>query len=329
MAVSVAVIPFAGVAKQMAPKRTVGTRLGGLWLVGVASLIYASEAIYIRKLHLPVLAIAGIRLCLAALGGFLVSRFRRDSWPDLAEMPWRRLVVLGVLAATNSVCFIAAIQSTDVGIVLVIAFTWPLWVTLAYGLFRVHKTSRQILLSMVAAVFGLFLLVIRPGAAAGVWGIGLAVGVSMTMAAMVLIERATDVRHAATLLFVFKSLIAALLLLPVGLSLLVGTGLSPSDAGWLLLLGVIVSGVGGSLFLIGMRVLSTAEAGAMSYIEPVVATGLAAWLLGERPDWRSAVGIAIVLGASLYMLRSQDSDAHAGYRNEGNVEVISVSSDVV
>jgi drug/metabolite transporter (DMT)-like permease len=86
-------------------------------------------------------------------------------------------------------------------------------------------------------------------------------------------------------------LLTALLVLPLASPLAV----TPSDFGYLLLMGLYVVPVGSALMFVGPRYIPAAEVGLLMLLESILGPVWVWWVLAEQPGINTLVGGAIVL----------------------------------
>jgi DME family drug/metabolite transporter len=303
-------------ARRLAPEPPVGARSAGLAAVAISCTAWGAVGILVRHLDLAAVTIAFFRLAFASLAVLLVGLVRRGTLrvaPALAQ--WRRLLVLGVLMAANWWLFILAFQLTDVGVAVVLSFTWPLWLALAGRLLDLEPPDLATIAALLASVAGVALLALRGGGppdARDLAGMACALFNSVSFTAMVLVSRSIDARLSSTALNFWQTTLAAVLLAPLALLGLQSGRLDAGAVGILVVLGAVMTGAGQTLFVRGMRILSPAETGVVSYLEPLSATVLAALLLGERPGPRGVAGIALLVGAGAFVVLRGPAPAGPG-----------------
>jgi DME family drug/metabolite transporter len=129
-------------------------------------------------------------------------------------------------------------------------------------------------------------------------GVVLAIFAAITYALIiVLIKRwAADVNP---LTFVFwQEVTAATVLLPA-LALASFDGVGGADVGYLLLLGLLLTGATGVIYVAALRWVPATTAGILAYMEPVSAALLAAAILGQRLTAPVIAGGLAIVAAGL------------------------------
>jgi drug/metabolite transporter (DMT)-like permease len=283
-------------------------REAALGVAGIA-LAWGAIGLFVRWVDLPAVAIVASRCALAALaiGLFLgAARLRtrrrhdveRDRWPRRA--PWWALVGLGLLLAAHWLFLVGAQQRAPLGTVLLITYLAPVLVTsLAARLLGEAVPGR----TYVAALVGLagVAVLVRPGAGGGVGaGEGLALLAAVSYAAITLgSKRVVGAIGGVRLAFV-QLLVAALALAPLALA--TDWGPARADWWWLVLLGVVMTGLLGSVYLVLLDRLPAATVSVLTYLEPVSAV-LVGWVfLDEVPTVTMVAGGVLVVAAGIMVL---------------------------
>jgi DME family drug/metabolite transporter len=293
-----------GIVDRLAPSRPVGARSTGLVAVALPCTLWGSVGLLVRQLDLPAVVIADLRLAFASLGVVVLGLARAGSVRLAPRGHWPRLALLGLLMAANWWLFILAFQLTDVGVTVVLSFSWPLWLALAARPLGHEPPRLGTALALGVSVVGMVLLAARGGHAPDakdLAGMAAALFTSLSFAATVLISRSADAALPSATLNFWQTTIATVVLAPFALLGRGGT-LDGRSLSILLVLGAVMTGAGGTLFVLGMRILSPAEIGVVSYLEPVSATILAALVLGEHPGPRGYAGIALLVSAGVWVV---------------------------
>ncbi len=284
-------------ARQRAPtdaRSTVGGasyRLGLLLVTGSA-FAWSLAGFFTRAIHVDVwtmlawrgvfgaVGIAALALALEGVGA--LASLRRLGWPG-----WWYAVV----SAGGMVLFIASLGRTTVAHVAVIYSTVPFFAALLGWWFLREAPSRAALAASCAAMGGVALMV-GFGSEGGPFGDALALGMTVAMAAMmVIVRRFRDIPSmtAAAL----SALLSGLVCWPFGHPASVTGG----ELLLLLLFGLVNSAVGLALFTLGARLLPPVETALIGALDAPLAP-LWVWLaFAEAPSFGTASGGLIVFAA--------------------------------
>jgi drug/metabolite transporter (DMT)-like permease len=223
---------------------------------------------------------------------------------------WRALVLRAVFLLASTFCFIAAIRVMPLADALAIVFVAP-FIVLLVGKFHLGEDvgPRRVGAALVGFVGVLF--VIQPSFAAfgavALFPLGTAVG----FAAYILVTRGLSRRlHPVSLQF-HTGLIASLLCLPV-MILAEGSGSAlldpvwPQGVAWLWLLGVgVFATLSHMMMTYALSLAPSATLAPLQYLELPVATLLGYVVFRDFPNALTLTGIAIIIGAGLYMIHRE------------------------
>jgi DME family drug/metabolite transporter len=253
----------------------------------------------VREIHLPALTIVCIRCALSAAlvgGGLWLARRH-----DLLRPPRPAVFVLGALLAAHWSLYFGAIKETSVASAVLITYAAPIFMALlAPVLIREHVPGRSVIALAVsmAGITAISLAGGTGGEAVRPLGVVLAIFAAITYALIiVLIKRwAPDVNP---LTFVFwQEVTAATVLLPA-LAFASFDAVGGADVGYLLLLGLLLTGATGVIYVAALRWVPATTAGILAYMEPVSAALLAAALLGQRLTAPVIAGGLAIVAAGL------------------------------
>jgi drug/metabolite transporter (DMT)-like permease len=254
---------------------------------------------------IPVGQIAAARFALqVALLFPIAAALGHLARPTLAEAGLHVVRAALILAATTA--FFAALHAMPLADAIAIFFVEPFILTLLGALFLGESVGWRRLLACIAG-FGGAMLVIRPSFAAFGPVALLPLFTAFCFANYVVLTRHVARRSHPVALQAWTALAATLLVLPV-LALFSGSGIGPLDPVmprgifWLWLAGVGVAATISHLFMsAALRLAPTAVIAPLGYLEIVAAAGLGFLVFGDLPDAEALAGIAIIMGAGLYV----------------------------
>jgi drug/metabolite transporter (DMT)-like permease len=267
--------------------------------------LWGSVGVFVRELDLSSVAIAGWRLMLAVMAIALLMSARSELRRFHPGAQRRVLVMLGIVLGLATPLFLFALLRTDIGVAVVVAFSWPLWYSLLARIFRGERQPPRVVAALVLCLVGLALVAIRSGdlpRGDDAIGIAAALTTSVLSATQILLIREVRFDIPALTVNLWQSAVAALMLAPFAAHGVITRGLSLSDLAILLLIGGVFTGLGGAMQVEGARRLNPAATAVVSYLEPLVATLLGVILLDERPRVVGAIGMMLVLGSGIFVL---------------------------
>ena len=228
----------------------------------------------------------------------------------VARGQWLALVSRALLLLSATFCFIAAIRVMPLADALAIVFVAP-FIVLLLGKFYLKEDvgARRVGAALVGFVGVLF--VIQPSFAAFGPVAFIPLGTAVAFALYILMTRGLSRQmHPVTLQF-HTGLVASLFCLPV-LLLAEGTGSDlfdsvwPMGVAWLWLFGVgFFATLSHMMMTYALSLAPSATLAPLQYFELPVATLLGYLVFSDFPNRLSLIGIAIIIGAGLYMVHRE------------------------
>ena len=277
----------------------------------IALMVFFWSANYIvAKIALrefPPLLLGGLRICLAGLFILPAYAMQRASHPKSeirnpkSEIPM--LVYLGLFGVTlNQLFFIVGLSRTSVlHSSLIIAMT-PIFVLAIAALIKQEQITVRKAAGMLIAVIGVGILnalpaSTAPGASPTLLGDLFVFLAGVTFAMFTVLSKKVSLRHSAITVNTFAYVGGAVALAPV----VIWQGQSFSYhtvtlAGWssLLYMALFPSVICYLIYYYALGHISASRVSAFSYLQPVIATLLAALTLGERVTLPLVAGGAVI-----------------------------------
>lgn len=264
----------------------------GLLFVTLSALAWSTAGLFARLSESDTATMLVWRGVFAALGlaAVVVALNGRGSLRLVARMGWPGWL-FALVSALGMVLFMAALRHTTVAHVAVIYATAPFLAAGMSWLVLGERPTRSAVLASLAALVGVAIMV-GLGTEGGLLGDLMALGMTATMAVMMVIARRhpdIPVMSAAG----FSGLISALACLPFATSLNVGA----PELAILALFGLVNSAAGLAFFTLGARYLPAIETALIGALDAPLAP-LWVWLaFGETPSLETLVGGAVVFTA--------------------------------
>ena len=228
----------------------------------------------------------------------------------VARGHWPALLFRSLLLLVATFCFIAAISVMPLADALAIVFVAP-FIVLLVGKFYFGEDVgvRRVGAAVVGFVGVLF--VIQPSFAAFGAVAFIPLGTAVAFAFYILVTRELSRQmHPVTLQF-YTGLIASLFCIPV-MMLAEGSGsylfdpVWPAGINWLWLLGVgFFATLSHMMMTYALSMAPSASLAPLQYLELPVATFFGYLVFSDFPNSLSLIGIAIIIGAGLYMIHRE------------------------
>ncbi len=291
-------------------------------MLGVVTAGWGTIPVLAGLVDLPSALIVAIRLWTAAvcLGAVLVvdrwrscRRHRRgapDSHPRLLSIQPGRCCLTAAILGVHWLALFAAYQRAPAGTVILIVYLAPIGVAALAPRLLGERLGRTTIAALAVATVGFALLAIPTVHSAGGTGLILSLVAAALFVALILLSKPLASVYGGLRLAFIELAGAGLLLIPVALA----SHWPPPAAAWLwvVVLGVVHTALGITLYLSVLAEIPATHVGILSYLEPVVVV-LAAWVwLGQRPVAATVVGGLLVVGAGVGIALSRSSGAVIG-----------------
>jgi DME family drug/metabolite transporter len=296
-----------------------GPRVGTIAVLGAGSL-FATSGVLIKHLvqgyGLQPLTVVAARTALAALVlfGLLGVRDRQLLRLRARDIPFFLLFGL-ICVALLQASWAYAVSLIDVGVAVVLNYTAPAWAALFAWPLLGERINRQKGTALLLTTAGVALIVrifdvqfLSLNVEGLLWGLGSGVLYGLYS---IFVRRALK-RYSFWTIVTYTFAIGGLFLVLAQLALSPVEGspsrvlsalAQPGAVLWLVILALVPTLGGYSLFTFGLRFLEATVATILATIEPVMATLWAALFLGESLTWPQVVGGALVIGGVIALQR--------------------------
>ncbi|HEX2398256.1 MAG TPA: DMT family transporter [Solirubrobacteraceae bacterium] len=275
-----------------------GRHTVGSLIIAASALSWGVIGVIVRKLPMPALTIVGFRVLLSAVSVAVILVVLRR-WELLRPPPWP-VLALGALLAAHWGLYFAAIKQTSVASAVLITYAGPIVIAMIAPLLIGERVPPLSIAALAVSAAGIALISLSGGsgdAAVRPAGVALAVGAAISMAVLIVLLKRFSARIDPMRVVVYLDGIASALLWPA--LVFPDYRLSGAYLGYLALLGVVLTGLTGILYVLALRWVPATTVGVLSYLEPVSAVVLAAVLLGQRLTTAVVVGGAAIVAAGV------------------------------
>lgn len=250
------------------------------------------------------LALAGLRVALAAPVLLVVAAWRDRCLPPLSELP--RLALLGFFGVfANQVLFLVGLSHTTAANAAILMPSIPVFALALSVIFRIQKAAPRQWLGVASAVAGAVVL-LDPTAFSladdTVLGNLLILANCLSYSAFLVFQRPVLERLPWRTFIAWSFLFGGVGVLAVSateLAALTRTPVSPSTWVGVLYIALAVTGLGYLLATWSVRRSSPTLVAAYTTLQPVLSVVLAVIFLGERPGWREAAGFVLIAAGLL------------------------------
>lgn len=242
--------------------------------------------------------VVAVRQFVAALVLFPLAR------PDLRRITWGQwwpTLLLGVVFAVMNLALYTSIERIGLGLAVTLEFLGPLAVALL-----ISRGLRQLGIASAAGV-GVYVMVL-PDGSSDVVGIGLGLLAAACWATYILLNRTVGRRLPGLQAPAIASTVAALIYVPVLVSLVAEGRMTPTALAYAVGAGVLSSAVPYATDLLVLRTLPPRLFGVLMSAQPGMAALAGIVLLQQVPHAHEWLGIAIVAGANVMAVTATQRD---------------------
>lgn len=282
-------------------------RRSGVLAVSGGALLWGTTGVPVaiigERSGLSAVPIGCLRLTIAAL--VVIALHRRAFVRGAREVFARhriRLLAAGVGLGAYQALYFVGVQ--DVGVTLstlVSLGVAPVALTAWAALTERRVPGVMSLATLLAAVGGLVLVSVRPGAAPDaphpMLGLLASLAAGLAYAATTVVNQRLATDGDPVLLTGLTSAIGAVALLPVAAAVGLWWPADATSSAWLVYIGVVTTVLAYALFFRGLQSTPSETAGVLTLLEPLAAAGLATLVQHERLTVLGLVGAVLMLAA--------------------------------
>lgn len=285
----------------------------GAELKFIASMIiFGTIGLFARHIPLPSSIVAFTRGIIGTLFLvlFVAVKKIKISRADIKK----NLLILGlsgVCIGANWMLLFEAYRYTTVATATLCYYLAPVFVILVSPFFFKEKITLAKGLCVATALFGMVLVsgVLQGGLTGSndLLGIVFGVGAALFYAGTIILNK--HLKEISSYDRTIMQLgIAAIVLLPyiAVTEKLSEISFSLSTLAWLVTLGILHTGIGYALYFGSMKTLKAQTIALFSYIDPVIAIALSAFILKEEMGFMSFIGAFLVLGSTFFSERVEN-----------------------
>ena len=266
-----------------------------LLLLALATVLISTSGALGKFIDLPTPVIIWFRSALAALFLFLFCKYKKLKIGIKSKKDLPTILLGAVLLGTHWVTYFYALKLSNVAIGMLSMFTFPVITALLEPLFTKTKLNPIHILLGLMVLLGIYILVPEINFESNyLKGILLGVFSAFSYAIRNLILKRHVKSYNGTVLMVQQSLIVAVLLSPVLLRFSLEN--VQSQLPYLLILGLVTTAIGHSLFISSLKHFSVSTASIIGSAQPIIGIVFAYLFLNEMPSLNTFFGGALIIG---------------------------------
>ena len=268
----------------------------------IAMLIVGSIGIFVHFIAMPSAVVAAARAIIGTLFLLLtiISKRTAIQWKFVKQNAIY-LIISGAAIGFNWIFLFEAYQYTTVAVATLCYYMAPAFVILLAPIVLKEKlTPLNILCTLFALLGAVLISGVLGDSGANLTGVFYGLLAAVLYASIMILNKKMKGLSGLELTF-FQLIVATCVMLPYVLITedLVNLLWTPQSMSLLLIVGIIHTGLVYQLFFSAMNQLPAQTSSLLSYIDPITAIFLSAWLLQEKLSPIQVMGTVLILGSAL------------------------------
>jgi len=268
--------------------------LKNLIQLNFAVLIISTSGTLGRYIDLPVPMIIFLRAIIGGVFLFLFCRWKKLSF-TIQKKDRKTIFFSGVLMGSHWITYFIALKMSSVAIGMLSVFTYPIITTLLEPIMLNSKFKKSNLLLGLMVLMGIYFLTPEISLENDQFkAIGFGVFSALCYSIRNIYMKSKSTEYEGSILMVYQLIIVSLLLSPA-LFVYETTGLESSLPA-ILILAILTTAVGHTLFIYSFRNFTISTASIISSVQPVYGIIIGMIVLAEYPALSTVFGGMLILG---------------------------------
>lgn len=267
--------------------------LKNLLALNIAVLLISTSGPLGRYIDMPVPIIIGSRAFFAGILLFIFCKWKKFSF-SLKNKDRKTIIAGGVLLGVHWVTYFYALKLSNVAIGMLSLFTFPIITAFLEPLLLKTKFQKTHLALGALVLVGIYFLVpefSNENSYAKAVGLGVFSAVCFSLRNIIMKSKVEEY-HGSILMF-YQLVIVSFFLVPFFFILDTSNIVSPLPA--TLILALLTTAVGHTLFLLSLKSFSTTTTSIIGSVQPVYGILLGMLFLKEYPEWTTLFGGGLIL----------------------------------
>lgn len=265
-----------------------------LLLLAIATLFISTSGTLGKFIDLPTPVIIWCRSSIAALFLYLYCKYKKISINLKSRKDLPSILLGAILLGLHWLTYFHALKLSNVAIGMLAMFTFPVITALLEPFFIKSKLNPIHILLAVMVLLGIYILAPNLNFKSSyLKGIGFGVFSALSYALRNLILKRHVKNYDGTALMTQQAIIVSLILLPVMFKMNISN--IPSQVPYLLILGIVTTALGHSLFIKSLKFFSVSTASIIGSVQPICGIIMAFIFLNEIPTLKTFIGGTLIL----------------------------------
>lgn len=265
-----------------------------LILLALATIFISTSGTLGKFIDLPAPVTIWFRSALAALFLFIFCRYKKLSIKINSKKDIPSLLLSALLLGSHWVTYFYALKLSNVAIGMLSMFTFPVITSLLEPFFTKSKFNVTHIILAIMVLLGIYILAPELNFEnTYLKGIGLGIFSALCYSLRNLILKRHVSNYNGTVLMMQQTVLVSIVLLPVMFSM--DTSNIQSQVPYLIILGLVTTAIGHSLFIASFKYFSVSTASIIGSAQPICGIIIAFFFLNEIPTLNTFFGGSLIL----------------------------------
>lgn len=268
-----------------------------LIILHIAVLLFGLSGLFGKLIDAPAQVIVSGRVIFATIFLYIVLKFKNEKLEMSSPTSKKIIILQGSLLFIHWVSFFQAIKLSSVALGLLSFSSFPIFTTFMEPLFFKEKLESKKIITAIITFIGISMVVPLDGIDSQMLsGIGMGVFSGFSFAILAIMNKNFSSSISGIKLTFYQCLGATFWSIPV--LLLWNKVPSRKDILFMIILGVVFTGIAHTLFVMSLKRISASTVSVTTCLEPVYAIIFAAFILGEIPTLKIVLGSSVIIFAA-------------------------------
>lgn len=272
--------------------------LKNLSLLILAALFISTSGVFGKYIDLPTPIIIWCRSIIGAMALFVFCKINKVQFVGIEKRKRFKFLISSLFLGGHWITYFLALKMSTVAIGMLSMFTFPVITALLEPFFSKEKFKPVHVILSLMILLGIYML--APDLnfeSTHTKGIIFGIISAIFYAIRNLILKDYTQQYNGSMLMFYQASILTVALIPV-LFMFDLTGIK-SQFPYLLMLGIITTALGHTLFIKSLKLFSASTASIIGSVQPIFGIIIAFIIFNEIPNWNTAIGGGLILGTVL------------------------------
>ena len=265
-----------------------------LSILVLSALFISTSGALGKYIDMPTSVIIWFRSSLGMLALFLFCKFQKIEFKKLPQKKRIPFLISAIFLGAHWITYFLSLKASNVAIGMLSLFTFPVITALLEPFFSKEKFNPMHMLLGILILVGIYFIAPELNFS-NQYFIGIVFGLisALCYSIRILILKSFTTSYDSSIIMFYQLVVLSVVLFPV--LFLFDVSNIQSQYPYILILGLITTALGHTLFVKSLRYFSAATASIIGSIQPIFGIIIAFFFLNEVPELNTAIGGFIIL----------------------------------